>query len=298
MRPDASMRSDENKGMLLGFLGVFIFATSLPVTRVAVGDAADPQLSPLFVTAGRAALGGLLSLLYLIAIRSKLPPRNIWACMLISGLGTVVGFPILLALALREVHAMHAAVVTGILPLATAVCASVYFRQRPSWQFWACAVAGCSLVVAFAIYKGGGAITSGYWLLLGAMLSAAIGYIGGARASAVIPAAQVICWILVTALIPILAVCIMHWPSNEASWQSWSAVAYLGAFPMWLGFFAWYRGLVLGGTVRVSQIQLVQPFLALLCAVPIAGERLDLATVVFSLAVILVVYLGKKAPVS
>ena len=41
---------------------------------------------------------------------------------------------------------------------------------------------------------------------------------------------------------------------------------------MWLGFFAWYRGLALGGTVRVSQVQLVQPFLALLFAVPVLGD--------------------------
>lgn len=298
MTIDATIRSHENKGMLLGFLGVFIFATSLPMTRVAVGDAADPQLSPLFVTAGRAALGGLLSLAYLLVTQSKSPPRKVWLCMFVSGLGTVVGFPILLALALRDVHAMHAAVVTGILPLATAVCASLYYRQRPSLQFWACAVGGCTLVMAFAFYKGGGVLTTGYWLLLAAMLSAAIGYVGGAQASTVVPAAQVICWVLVISLIPALAVSILYWPTGSASWEAWGAVTYLGVFPMWLGFFAWYRGLVLGGTVRVSQVQLIQPFLALLCAVPIAGERLDIATVLFSLAVITVVYLGKKAPVN
>lgn len=293
-----SARSDESRGMLLGLIGVLIFATSLPMTRVAVGDASDPQLSPLFATSGRAALAGLCSLIYLLAVRSAVPPRKIWACMFVSGLGTVVGFPVFLALALRDVHAMHAAVVTGILPLATAVCASLYFRQRPSAQFWACAVAGCALVLAFAVYKGGGTLTAGYWLLLAAMLSAAIGYIGGAKAAAVIPAAEVICWILLVSLIPSLAACLYFWPTGDASWQAWGAMAYLGVFPMWLGFFAWYRGMVLGGAVRVSQVQLIQPFLALLCAVPIAGERLDLITVIFSLAVIGVVYLGKKAPVN
>jgi drug/metabolite transporter (DMT)-like permease len=67
---------------------------------------------------------------------------------------------------------------------------------------------------------------------------------------------------------------------------------------MWLGFFAWYRGLTLGGVVRVSQVQLVQPFLALLFAVPVLGEKLDALTVVFALAVIAVVFLGKKMPVA
>jgi drug/metabolite transporter (DMT)-like permease len=67
---------------------------------------------------------------------------------------------------------------------------------------------------------------------------------------------------------------------------------------MWLGFFAWYRGLALGGVLRVSQVQLLQPFLALLFAVPVLGERLEAATVVFSLAVVGVVTLGRRMSVA
>jgi drug/metabolite transporter (DMT)-like permease len=66
---------------------------------------------------------------------------------------------------------------------------------------------------------------------------------------------------------------------------------------MWIGFFAWYRALALGA-VRVSQIQLIQPFLSLLFAVPLAGERLDATTLVFALAVIATVYVGKKMPIA
>lgn len=65
---------------------------------------------------------------------------------------------------------------------------------------------------------------------------------------------------------------------------------------MWLGFFAWYRGLALGGTLRVSQVQLVQPFLTLLFAVPVLGEHLSATTVLFSLAVIATVFIGRKMP--
>ena len=49
--------------------------------------------------------------------------------------------------------------------------------------------------------------------------------------------------------------------------------------------------------MRVSQIQLIQPFLSLLFAVPLLGERLDTVTVVFALAVIATVFVGKKMPV-
>ena len=55
---------------------------------------------------------------------------------------------------------------------------------------------------------------------------------------------------------------------------------------MWLGFFAWYRGLALGGVMRVSQVQLLQPFLALLFAALLLGEALRPTTVGFALAVI------------
>jgi drug/metabolite transporter (DMT)-like permease len=49
--------------------------------------------------------------------------------------------------------------------------------------------------------------------------------------------------------------------------------------------------------VRVSQVQLVQPFLSMVFAVPLLGERLDLLTVGFGLAVIATVFVGKKMPV-
>jgi drug/metabolite transporter (DMT)-like permease len=128
---------NEARGLWLGLLGVFIFAMTLPMTRLAVGPAADPQLPPLFVTAGRAAFAGLLSVAYLWFTGAPRVQRRHVPTLLASALGTVVGFPLFLSLALREVDAMHAAVVTGLMPLATAIGAALYFRQRPSNGFWA-----------------------------------------------------------------------------------------------------------------------------------------------------------------
>ncbi len=82
---------DGRRGFLLGTLGVVIFAMTLPMTRLAVGDAADPQLPPAFVTAGRAALAGLLSLVYLWAVRAHVPERRHWPALALSALGTVLG---------------------------------------------------------------------------------------------------------------------------------------------------------------------------------------------------------------
>ena len=104
----------ESLGMWLGVLGVAIFAVTLPMTRLATGTAEAPQLSPWFVTLGRAALAGLLSVVFLLATRSPVPQRQHWRPLGIAVLGNAVGYPLLLGYALRVVTASHAAVITAL----------------------------------------------------------------------------------------------------------------------------------------------------------------------------------------
>ena len=294
--PSSSARRHETQGLALGLLGVVIFSMTLPMTRLAVGPALDPQLPPFFVTAGRAACAGLLAAIYLLIVRAPRPRREHCLAIAVSALGTVVGFPLLVSLALRRVDAMHAAVITGVLPLATALAAAIAFRQRPSSGFWSCAVLGCGLVIGFATWKGSGSLVLADLLLLGSVASAAIGYVAGARLTATMPAERVICWVLVCSLPLTLPAALLSMPTQPASAAAWGGFAYVTVFSMWLGFFAWYRGLALGGAVRVSQVQLIQPFLALLFAVPVLGETLEPTTVMFSLAVIGIVFAGRKMP--
>ncbi len=289
------------RGMAFGFLGVLIFALTMPMTRLAVGDTTAPQLPPAFVTAGRAALAGLLALVYLAVVRAPRPKRPQWRPLAVSALCTVVGFPIGLALALREVPSMHASVVTGVIPLATAAVAALVTQQRASVGFWLCAVLGCGLVLAFALVSGGGhLVVADAWLAL-AVLSAGFGYVAGAQVTQHMPAEHTICWVLVLALPFTLPAMFYTWPGLAVAQAvrpaAWGGFAYVTLFSMWLGFFAWYRGLALGGVMRVSQVQLAQPFLALLAAVPILGEPLTPTTLGFALAVVAVVFIGKRMPV-
>lgn len=290
--------STTTRGFLLGALGVAIFAMTLPATRLAVGDASAPQLPPAFVTAGRAAVAGLLSLLYLLAVRAPRPARRHWGALAVSAAGTVVGFPLFLSLALRQVEAMHAAVVTGLLPLGTAVVAALVLRQRPSAGFWACALAGTAVVLGFAAWAGSGRLGAADGLLLLAVLSTSFCYVAGARVSTEMPAQQVICWVLVGSLPLTVPAAWWLWPPAPASAAAWGGFAYVSVFSMWLGFFAWYRALALGGVVRVSQVQLIQPFLALLFAVPVLGERLEPVTLGCALLVIAIVFLGRRQKVA
>ena len=289
-----------NKGLLLGLLGVTIFALTLPMTRLAVGTVDAPQMSGVFVALGRAVVAALLSIGFLIATRAPLPRREDLLPLAITAAGVVFGFPLFTSVAMRYVEAVHASVIVGVLPLATAAVGALLHRQRPSTGFWICAALGSALVVGFAVLRSGSAglnIHPADALLLAAMLCAAVGYGFGARLSQRMRAEHVICWALVMALPLTLPLAAFTHPQAALPASAWWGFAYTAVFSMWLGFFAWYRGLALGGTVRVSQVQLVQPFLGMLFAVPLLGERLDAVTLGFAAAVIATVFVGKKMPV-
>jgi drug/metabolite transporter (DMT)-like permease len=289
-----------HRGLVLGLLGVVLFALTLPMTRLAGGSVDAPQLPPDFVAVGRAAVAGLLSVAYLLVTRAPWPRRSQWPLIGASAAGVVFGFPLFMGWAVREVPAMHAAVITGVLPLATAVVAAVWLRQRPSFAFWACAVAGCALVVAYAAAQGGGALQWADGLLLCAVASAAFGYVGGTRlVDQGLAPEQAICWMLVASLPLTLPGAL--WLAFDgapalaaAKPAAWAAFVYVSLVSMWLGFFAWYRGLALGGALRVSQVQLLQPFVSILAAVPLLGERVTPVTIAFALAVIASVVIGQR----
>jgi drug/metabolite transporter (DMT)-like permease len=287
-----------------------MFGMTFPMTRLAVGTVDAPQLSPWFSAIGRAAVAGVLSLIYL-AITQKLkaanrPKQEDWLPLAITSAGVVFGFPLFTGFALRYVESIHAAVLIGFLPLATAALGAWLAKQRPSIGFWVCAVLGSGLVAAYALVHQQQSPTASNagllfhpadGLLVLSVLCAAIGYAYGARLSARLGGAEVICWALVMAL-PITIPAALHLlPQAPIQTSAWLGFGYISVFSMWLGFFAWYKALALGGTVRISQIQLLQPLLSIAFAVPVLGERLDLATVVFALAIIAIVFIGKKMPV-
>lgn len=290
---------NETLGLWLGLLGVAIFAVTLPMTRLATGSSAAPQLSPWFVTFGRAALAGGLSLIFLLATRSTLPAPALRKPLALALLGNAIGYPLLLGFALRSVTASHAAVITALLPLATAAVAAWVLHQRARLGFWLCAAAGGALVVGFSVLRASqhGPVFALEWadlLLVGAVLAAALGYVFGAQVTPALGAERVICWVCVMALPVTVPGAWLTWPSHAVATSAWWGLLYVGVFSMWAGFFAWYRALAIGGALRVSQLQLLQPFLSILASIPLLGEPLDAVTLIFALAVVATVFLGKR----
>jgi len=294
---------DETLGLWLGVLGTLCFALTLPATRLATqlgtGMQAAPALSPCFVAFGRAALAGGLSVVFLLATRSPLPRRAQVKPLALAALGNAVGYPLLLGYALRSVNANHAAVVTALLPLTTAVVAVWVLHQRARLEFWLCAVLGGALVAAFSLLRtyaqnGGFGFAWADLLLLGAVLAAAAGYVYGAQITPALGAVRVICWVCVFALPFTLPGALLLWPAQPVPVAAWGGLVYAGAVLMWTGFFAWYRALAMGGALLVSQTQLLQPFLSIVAAAMLLGEAIEALTLVFAVAVVITVMAQAK----
>jgi len=67
----------------------------------------------------------------------------------------------------------------------------------------------------------------------------------------------------------------------------WASFAYLGVVSMFLGLFAWYRGLAIGPMAQVSQVQLVQRVLSIAWAGLLLGEQFTWTTILGGVVVIL-----------
>ena len=78
---------------------------------------------------------------------------------------------------------------------------------------------------------------------------------------------------------------------------AWACFAYVSVVSMFLGFFAWYRGLAEGGVARVGQVQLSQPVLTLLWSALLLGEHVGPLTVLCALLVLGSVAVGQRTRV-
>ncbi|QYD67663.1 DMT family transporter [Paraburkholderia edwinii] len=292
------MNSRESQGMLLGLIGVMVFSLTLPMTRIVVAE-----WHPLLNGLGRALVAAVPAGALLIWRRERVPNWAQIKSLFVVSLGVVVAFPVFSAWSMKYVPASHGAVVNGLQPLCVAIYAAWLSHERPSKLFWLCALAGSAIVVAFAFHAGGGAPQAGDLLMLVAVGIGALGYAEGARLAKQMGGWQVICWALVVSA-PFLAL-----PVGWLAWQqhlmhpgpvalkTWLAFAYVAFFSQFLGFFAWYAGLAMGGIARVGQVQLLQIFFTMAFSALFFGESVAPSTWLFAAAVIATVMLGRRATV-
>lgn len=293
-------------GMFWGALGVLMFSGGIPATRLAVAE-----LPVLFVGAGRALVAAVLSVLLLLLLKQKVPAKQHWPALAIVAFGAVFAYPIFSAIAMQTVEASHGTLISSIMPLFTALFGAWLSKIWPRPGFWLCAIIGTGAVMVYSAtsmnlnaqssdvkelshsYFWG--IASGDWWLVLACFCCGLSYAQGALVARHIGSWQVICWALVLSLPLLIPLCWFVQPAHyDVSLSSWLGFGYLAVFSMFLGFFAWYKGLSTGGVAQVSQLQLLTPFLAFCWAALWLGENISLSQWLMAIVVVVSIALGRK----
>jgi drug/metabolite transporter (DMT)-like permease len=248
-------------------------------------------IPPLFIGSGRAVVAAVLAAAALALTRQRLPQPRTWLRLALVAGGVVAGFPLLTSYALTAVPAGHGAVVIALLPAATATMAVLRTGERPPAAFWAVMALGSLAAVSFAFVQSGG-VGHLQWadlLLLGAVACAAIGYAEGGLLAREFGSWQTIAWALVLAapaMLVLAVVSLLDQPPSATPVQ-WAAFGYLAVVSMFLGFFAWYRGLAAGPMAQVSQVQLLQPVMSICWAALLLGEAITWTTAIGAVTIIL-----------
>lgn len=284
--------SELKRGYWFGCAGILGFSLTLPATRLAVAE-----LDPVFVGLGRAVAASLLAALALWWGGGRLPKGSQWLRLAATAGGVAIGFPLLSALALQHVSAVHGAVVVGLTPLLTAGFGVLLSGERPTRRFWLATALGSTAILAFVYLSGSAGLHQADLYLLAAIACAAYGYAEGARLAKQLGAWQTISWaLLLTA--PVL----LPWVIETAPprldlvrWPSLLGFVYVSVVSMYLAFFAWYRGLALGGTARIGQLQLLQPFLSMAAGSALIGETVEIAQLATASVILACVLAGRKS---
>ena len=284
----------EQLGLLYGILGMVCFSLTLPATRVAV-----EYFGTVGVGLGRGLLAGLLAVLLVTIFRLPRPNHAELKELVLLAAGAVVGFPYLSSWSMDTLPASHGAIILALLPLVTAGFARWREGEHPSRLFWLFSVCGSLIVTAYALIQGAGRLQSADLILFAGVVLAAYGYAVGGRLTRTRGAIWVVCWALIVSL-PITA-----FPGAVAIWQhgadapqnAWIALLYLGTGSQLLAWIFWCLGLSLGGIAKVSQIQLVQPFVTIILSAALLDEPITMLTIGAALLVIVTVAGGQKSSV-
>ncbi|MEE1771103.1 DMT family transporter [Streptomyces sp. JV185] len=288
----ATAPDTDRGGILLAGLGVLAFSLTFPSTAWGL-----ESFGPWSLVALRTLLAGVIAGGALLLGRVAVPDRRHRAGLVVVAAGVVIGFPLLTTLALQTSTTSHAAVVVGLLPLTTAVFSSLRTGARPPRAFWAAALAGAAVVIAFTVQQSGGEVSGGDLYLFGALLVCAAGYTEGGRLARVMPGWQVVGWALVLCLPLAVAAAAIALPAEPVRPTAHGVIGlvWVAAVSTFLGLYVWYRGMAEVGVPRASQLQLAQPLLTLVWSYFLLGETVPAAAPVAALAVLVCIAATQRA---
>lgn len=258
---------------VLAAICVFMFSMTAPATRIAA-----QVFAPELVTAARLIGASGVAAIAVLLVDRWIPPRKAWIPLIATSIGSVVGFSLLIALAMKRVPSTHGAIALGGLPAVTAIYASIRDRKNPGAAFWFFCFLGTALACSFFFMQAGEAkLDLGDWILGASVISSAFGYVEGGRLSREYSGHRVMSWAILLALPFAVALACLRLgesgvPSLHEHPEAWLAVSYLALVSQSLGMFLWYGVLARGPMAKIAMVQLLQPFMTLMFSIFLLKE--------------------------
>lgn len=285
-----SLTKTQRNGLIFAFIGVFAFSLSLPFTKMALRS-----FDPFFTAFARPIIAAFLAIPLMLALRVPALPRHLWRPTAFTALGAVFGWPILIAIALQRTTSSHVSVIAAVMPLVTAIIAVIKNKRHPGTSFWVASTLGTALLIFFSISRGGASSADLLTdlIIVGAVIASSYCYVEGAGLTNYLPGWQVISWVVVISL-PIaipgaITVYLATSDQYEIRGDAIFGMLGIGLSSMYLGFFAWYRGLQDFGVAHGSQVQQLQAIMTLGWSALLLGEVITLTMVTSAIGIVLCV---------
>ncbi len=280
----------QKSGLRYAFFGVFLFSGSLPLTKLALQG-----YDPFFTAFARPLIAGTLAIPLMVRARAFKLPRQLWRSMIYITIGAAFSWPIFIALALQRSTSAHVAVIAAVMPLVTAIMSVIKSKRKVGTQFWIASSLGTLLLILFALSRGGAKGENGVadLLTLAAVLGSSFCYVEGANLTKHMPGWQVISWVVIIA-IPLSAVGAIFTFSHthhlyQFHWNALIGLLAIGFSSMYIGFFAWYRGLKDLGVAHGSQVQQLQAIMTLGWSALFLHEQITFGTVLSACGIVICV---------
>ena len=283
----ASLSKTQRSGLLFAFLGIFAFSLSLPFTKLAL-----KSFDPLFTAFARPVIAALLAIPLMVVAKVPQLPRELWRPTAFTAGGAVFGWPILIALALQRTTSAHVSVIAAVMPLVTAIIAVIKHRKHPGPSFWIASTLGTALLVAFSISRGGSSNSDLLTdlLIFGAVIASSYCYVEGASLTLFMPGWQVISWVVVVSLPIALPAAAIVYARTHSEYSLHGDALFgllaIGISSMYLGFFAWYRGLRDFGVAHGSQVQQLQAIMTLGWSALLLEETVTMTMVLSAVGIV------------
>jgi drug/metabolite transporter (DMT)-like permease len=276
--PDSDPKSGTGSALIFLFLGMAIFGSATPVSRIIGQD------FPVMLAAGlRVGLGVLALSPLAFAHRHEIGRirKADWIRIAVIAAFGMFGFSVLMLYGMRLIPGAAGAVVMSTAPAITAAGAILFLKESvtvPKLIAIALAVAGVLILNLMSQGESGGLIIAGSLLVLAAVCCEAVYTLAGRTTT------QTVSPVLVALLSAAMAIPFflpfaiwqgLGWDWSQASPRSWTALAWYGAGTLALGSWLWYLGVSKAKGATAAGFMAVMPCSALILSYVLLDEPFE-----------------------